>query len=97
MLKNVQNMHRENELHETITCLFGKVENNVELERKEKFDILVSEWMGYFLLQEAMLKSVIYARDNYLKENGMLFPNAVFLYVSGADNQSKILLFVIIA
>ena len=29
-------------------------------------DIIVSEWMGYFLFYESMLDSVIFARDKYL-------------------------------
>lgn len=33
-------------------------------------DIIVSEWMGYFLLFESMLDTVIVARDRYLSENG---------------------------
>ncbi len=28
----------------------------------EKVDIIVSEWMGYFLFYESMLDTVIYAR-----------------------------------
>ncbi|KAL7540134.1 hypothetical protein ACHAWF_006602 [Thalassiosira exigua] len=39
-------------------------------------DIIVSEWMGYFLLRESMLDSVIYARDKFLKPTtGLLFPS----------------------
>lgn len=41
----------------------------------EKFDIIVSEWMGYFLFFEGMLDSVIYARDKYLNPGGTLLPN----------------------
>jgi len=29
-------------------------------------DIIISEWMGYFLLYESMFDTVIYARDRYL-------------------------------
>ena len=29
-------------------------------------DVLVSEWMGYFLLYESMLDTVLWARDRYL-------------------------------
>jgi hypothetical protein len=29
-------------------------------------DVIVSEWMGYFLLFESMLPSVLYARDKWL-------------------------------
>lgn len=41
----------------------------------DKVDIIISEWMGYFLLFEGMLDSVIYARDHHLKENGIILPN----------------------
>ena len=35
-------------------------------ELPEKVDLIVSEWMGYFLLREAMFDSVIFARDKWL-------------------------------
>uniref|UniRef100_A0A804PAX4 Methyltransferase type 11 domain-containing protein n=2 Tax=Zea mays TaxID=4577 RepID=A0A804PAX4_MAIZE len=38
------------------------------------FDLLVSEWMGYCLLYESMLSSVIYARDHFLKPGGAILP-----------------------
>lgn len=41
----------------------------------DKVDIIVSEWMGYFLLFEGMLDSVIYARNRHLKPGGILLPN----------------------
>ena len=41
----------------------------------EKFDVIVSEWMGYFLLYEGMLDTVITARDKYLAPGGTLLPN----------------------
>ncbi len=47
-----------------ITLIKGKVEE-VELP-VEKVDIIISEWMGYFLLYESMLDTVIYARDKWL-------------------------------
>jgi hypothetical protein len=39
---------------------------HIPQESSGKIDILVSEWMGYFLLFEGMLDSVLYARDRYL-------------------------------
>ena len=50
--------------------LHGKVED-IYLP-VSKVDIIVSEWMGYALLYEGMLDSVIWARDHYLKSNGVL-------------------------
>lgn len=50
-------------------CLHGKIEE-VTLPVKQ-VDIIVSEWMGYCLLYEAMLDSVLYARDIYLAPDGL--------------------------
>ena len=48
----------------------------------QRVDVIVSEWMGYCLLYEAMFDSVIWARDRYLKENGLLIPAKSTLYVA---------------
>ncbi|CDJ46743.1 hypothetical protein, conserved [Eimeria brunetti] len=42
-------------------------------------DVIVSEWMGYCLLFECMLFSVLHARDKYLKPDGMLVPNKALI------------------
>ena len=42
-------------------------------------DTITSEWMGYFLLYEAMLDTVIWARDKYLAPNGLILPDYVTL------------------
>lgn len=43
-------------------------------EHDHKVDVIVSEWMGFYLLHEGMLDSVIFARDKFLKHGGHLFP-----------------------
>jgi len=63
-----------------ITCLRGKVEE-VTLP-VDKVDIIVSEWMGYCLLYEAMLDSVIWARDKYLKPDGLMVPSHMNMWVA---------------
>jgi type I protein arginine methyltransferase len=63
-----------NKLDDRIVCLHGKIED-VKLP-DEEVDIIVSEWMGYCLLYEGMLDSVIWAREKYLKKNtGILVPS----------------------
>lgn len=52
----------------------------------EKVDIIISEWMGYFLLYEGMLDSVIAARKKYLKPDGYLMPNKCILYLVGLSD-----------
>ncbi|KAI1341673.1 S-adenosyl-L-methionine-dependent methyltransferase [Xylariaceae sp. FL0016] len=70
--KAQENVFRNN-LSSTITCLHGRIEE-VALP-VDKVDIIVSEWMGYCLLFEAMLPSVLYARDRYLAPGGLMVPS----------------------
>ena len=62
---------RKNGFEEQISIVRGKVEE-IELA-VETVDIIVSEWMGYCLLYESMLPSVLFARDKYLAEGGYCF------------------------
>jgi type I protein arginine methyltransferase len=54
----------------------------------EKVDIIISEWMGYFLLYESMFDSVLYARDKWLTEGGILLPNQARMYVAALDDEA---------
>jgi len=47
-----------------------------------KVDVIVSEWMGYFLLRESMLDSVLIARDKHLRPGGAMFPSHATLYLA---------------
>ncbi|KAH0537713.1 hypothetical protein FGG08_005520 [Glutinoglossum americanum] len=70
----------ENGLGDVITCVRGKIEE-VTLPVVQ-VDIIISEWMGYCLLYEAMLDSVIWARDHYLAPDGLMVPSHCTLYVA---------------
>lgn len=61
-------------------CVRGKIEE-VVLPVKS-VDIIVSEWMGYCLLYEAMLDSVIWARDHYLAHWGLMVPSHCTLRIA---------------
>ena len=63
----------DNGLSHKITCIRGKMEE-VTLP-SPKVDAIISEWMGYGLLYEAMAESVLFARDRYLVEGGLIFPS----------------------
>ena len=67
-----------------ITLLQGKLED-IELP-VDKVDIIVSEWMGYFLLYESMLDTVLYARDKYLVEGGLILPDKCSMYIAGIED-----------
>lgn len=44
--------------------------------------------MGYFLLYESMFDSVLYARDKWLKEGGILLPNRAQMFMAALDDQA---------
>ena len=65
---------------DTIRLIHGRIQD-ISLPLKQ-VDIIVSEWMGYCLLYEAMFDSVIYARDRYLKNGGLMIPAQSTLYIA---------------
>lgn len=54
----------------------------------DKVDIIISEWMGYFLLYEGMLDSVIFARDKWLKEGGLILPDKALINIAAIEDTS---------
>lgn len=80
-------LNRENNLSDVITLKKGRLEDtDIGIN---KVDAIVSEWMGYFLLFEGMLDSVIYARDQYLTPGGKLLPNRCTISIVGSGDTSK--------
>ncbi len=49
-------------------------------------DIIISEWMGYFLYYESMLDTVLYARDRYLAPGGLIFPDKATMMICGIED-----------
>jgi len=43
--------------------------------------------MGYFLLYESMLDTVLLARDKYLKPDGLIFPDTAMMYLAAIEDQ----------
>uniref|UniRef100_A0A3P9NIB7 type I protein arginine methyltransferase n=1 Tax=Poecilia reticulata TaxID=8081 RepID=A0A3P9NIB7_POERE len=76
---------KANNLDDVVTIIKGKVEE-VELP-VEGVDIIISEWMGYCLFYESMLNTVIYARDKWLKPDGLIFPDRATLYVTAIEDR----------
>ncbi|KFY84334.1 hypothetical protein V500_09395 [Pseudogymnoascus sp. VKM F-4518 (FW-2643)] len=73
-----------NGLTDKITLLQGKMEDVVL--PFDKVDIIISEWMGYFLLYESMLDTVLWARDKYLVPNGLIFPDKATIFMAGIED-----------
>nr|BAN65488.1 conserved hypothetical protein [Babesia bovis] len=98
MIKMSENHARINGIT-NVQFLHGKVEDSdlvysggvVQFKRDDlpcepfKCDILISEWMGYALLYENMLSSVLFARDRYLISGGLMVPSKVKLGLFAVD------------
>ncbi|XP_056268600.1 protein arginine N-methyltransferase 3 [Pseudoliparis swirei] len=78
---------RSNQLEDKITLIKGRIED-IKLP-VEKVDIIISEWMGYFLLFESMLDSVLYARDRYLADGGSVYPDLCNLSLAAVGDAQK--------
>ena len=78
-----------------ITLVKGKIEE-IELPNldkitngKNKVDIIISEWMGYALVYDSMLQSVLFARDKWLVQDGsgILMPDKTSMYVCAIEDR----------
>merc|ERR1719204_1833092 len=82
----------ENKLADTITIVKGRLEDT-DLKARvgfDKFDVLISEWMGYFLLFEGMLDSVMKARDTYLtSKKALILPNRCTMHLVGVCDEER--------
>jgi len=85
IIDQAQKIVAANGFSDIITLVKGKLEE-AELPIQQ-FDIIISEWMGYFLLYESMLDTVLLARDKYLKPGGLIFPDTASMYICAIEDQ----------
>ena len=84
MAVHARNMVEGNGLSGVVEVIQSSVE---ELELPCKVDIIISEWMGYFLLYESMLDCVLWARDKYLaKGTGKMLPDRAQVYIAAIED-----------
>ena len=69
-----QELAAANGLGEIIEVIHGDV---LDVELPEPVDVIVSEWLGGFGIDEGMLAPVIAARDRWLKPDGAMIPQSV--------------------
>ncbi|TVU16571.1 hypothetical protein EJB05_40142 [Eragrostis curvula] len=77
---------KANNLSDKIVVVHGRVE---DVDVEEKVDVIISEWMGYMLLYESMLPSVLFARDKWLKPGGLILPSHATLFMAPVTNPER--------
>lgn len=76
-----QKIVEQNGFKDKIEVIQSTVED-LQLGDDVKMDVIVSEWMGFYLLHESMLDSVIVARDRFLAEDGIMVPSRASLFLA---------------
>jgi len=78
---------KKNGFEDKITVFKGKIEEIDFPFGEGGIDIIISEWMGYYLLYESMLDCVLWARDKFLnKKTGKMLPDRAQLYVAAIED-----------
>ena len=78
---------KKNGFEDKITVFKGKIEEIDFPFGEGGIDIIISEWMGYYLLYESMLDCVLWARDKFLnKQTGKMLPDRAQLYVAAIED-----------
>ncbi len=73
----VRDNHAEDRIH--------VMQNDMEaLELPEKVDVIVSEWLGGYGVDENLLPVVVHARDRWLKPGGAMIPETVTSWMAPA-------------
>jgi protein arginine N-methyltransferase 1 len=84
MADTAKEIVKANGFSDVITVLKGKIEE-IDFPTTH-VDIIISEWMGYFLLFENMLNTVLYARDKWLVPGGVVLPDKTSLYLTAIED-----------
>lgn len=79
MSEHARALVKANNLEDVVEVIEGSME---DISLPEKVDVIISEWMGYFLLRESMFDSVICARDRWLKPTGVMYPSHARMWMA---------------
>jgi SAM-dependent methyltransferase len=66
-----------NGLADVVKVMHSRIE---DVQLPDKVDVIVSEWMGFYLVHESMMNSVLDARDRWLKPDGLMLPSHATIY-----------------
>eukprot|EP01123_Difflugia_compressa_P013517 TRINITY_DN630_c0_g1_i2.p1 TRINITY_DN630_c0_g1~~TRINITY_DN630_c0_g1_i2.p1 ORF type:complete len:409 (-),score=83.00 TRINITY_DN630_c0_g1_i2:27-1196(-) len=86
MAQKAQKLVNGNNVADKVIVMQGKIE---DVDIPEKVDIIISEWMGLFLLRESMLDSVLFARDKWLAPGGSLYPSHARMCIAAISTETE--------
>ncbi|MEZ6017407.1 MAG: class I SAM-dependent methyltransferase [Planctomycetota bacterium] len=83
ILETACELAAENNLAHKIQFVSANAET---MELDGPVDVIMSEWMGFFGLAELMFRSVIHARDKWLRPGGVMIPGQFRLQMAPTDD-----------
>lgn len=83
ILELAQRLVDSNGLSDRIQLVRGRIE---DLSFSQPFDLIVSEWMGFFALAECMFRSVVVARDRHLAPGGIMVPGRLEMFLAPLED-----------
>jgi len=103
MANHARSVMEDNGVADIVTVIQGAVEDiDLPLEadnlgteddlgdKNQVVDIIISEWMGYFLLRESMLDSLVRAREKFMKpKTGLMFPSHTTMYFAPVHDEEE--------
>lgn len=79
----------ENNVQHIVQVFHSRIEDFQLPTGVDKVDIIISEWMGFYLLHEGMLDSVIWARDRFLAADGLMMPSSATISLAPCSVPSR--------
>jgi protein arginine N-methyltransferase 1 len=104
MAKHAETVMKANGVDHIVTVIQGAVEDVVlplekdelqaeagsDADSQQVVDIIISEWMGYFLLRESMTDSLVRGRDKFMKKSsGLMFPSHTTMFVAPVADEAE--------
>jgi type I protein arginine methyltransferase len=75
---------KDNFLDDKITLYQGEI---AEIELPvDRVDIIISDWMGSFLLYESKIHDIIRARDKWLNDDGLIIPDRAIINLAAIED-----------
>ncbi|XP_055342781.1 histone-arginine methyltransferase CARMER-like [Paramacrobiotus metropolitanus] len=84
MAEHCNSLVRHNRMESVVEVVHGKIE---EITLPEKVDIIISEPMGYMLLNERMLETYLHAKK-FLQPGGRMFPTFADLHIAPFSDEA---------
>lgn len=75
-----------NNFGDKITFLHGKVRDGSAKLPREKFDIILCDWVGAMCTNDALYREFMFCAENHLAEGGILCPNVTSLNVAAIND-----------